>query len=213
MKSPARDIAPRRTTGLGVHWGMSSDRDSLKPIPGAERALRRRLDLKDEILLALLPTVVVLMALGLVEAFSRQRLLFSSLASSAFLIYLDPQHGTNRIRTLVASHLTAAVIGLAFNLILGPGYWSAGCAMVLTIAVMILLDVVHPPAASTALGFAFRAADESSPLLFAMAVGMIAALVAIERYSVWWLARAGNREERRAKLGTKDGTDSDRPGG
>lgn len=172
---------------------MDNERKSLKPIQGADRRIRKRLGLKDEILLALLPTLTVLLTLGMVEIFSRQRLLFASLASSAFLIYLDPQHGTNRIRTLCVSHITAALIGLGCYLLLGSGYWSGGCAMVITIIIMILLDSVHPPAVSTSLGFAFRTADESSVILFGMAVGMITVLVAIERYSVWWLGRARQR--------------------
>lgn len=76
---------------------MNRDRSSLKPIEGANRALRSRLDLKGELLLATAPTVTVLGVLALVEVLSRQRLLFASLAASAFLIYLDPQHGANSV--------------------------------------------------------------------------------------------------------------------
>src|SRR4028119_2372998 len=101
---------------------MEQERESLKPVEGANRSLRRRLDLKGEFVLALLPTATVLVMLSLVEAFSRQRLLFASLASSAFLIYLDPQHGTNSVRTLVISQMTAAVIGFLTHLAFGPGY-------------------------------------------------------------------------------------------
>jgi len=91
---------------------MNSERESLKPIEGANRSLRRRLNLGGELALAVGPTLTVLCVLGLVEALSRQRLLFASLASSAFLIYLDPQHGTNRVRTLVLSQMPAAGVGL-----------------------------------------------------------------------------------------------------
>ena len=79
---------------------MSDERASLAPIPGAQRPGRQRLGWRSELLLVLLPTGTVLLVLGLVEAFSRQRLLFASLAASAFLIYLEPQHGTNSVRTL-----------------------------------------------------------------------------------------------------------------
>jgi hypothetical protein len=66
---------------------MSGDRESLRPVVGANRALRKHLTLRDELILALLPTLVVLGVLAFVEVLSRQRLLFASLASSAFLIY------------------------------------------------------------------------------------------------------------------------------
>ncbi|MBV8886644.1 MAG: hypothetical protein JO235_21975, partial [Chroococcidiopsidaceae cyanobacterium CP_BM_RX_35] len=73
---------------------MSQRRSSLRPVEGANRSLRSRLDLKGELVLAAAPTLTVLGVLALVEVLSRQRRLFASLAASAFLIYLDPQHGT-----------------------------------------------------------------------------------------------------------------------
>lgn len=167
---------------------MSQERTSLKPIKGANRALRRRLTLQGEFALALAPTVIILGVLALVEALSRQRLLFASLASSAFLIYLDPQHGTNSVRTLTISQTMAAIIGFLTYLLLGPGYLSGGCAMVVTIVLMILLDIVHPPAVSTSLSFALRAGNESNLVLFGLAVGVIAILVLLERFALWLLA-------------------------
>ena len=170
---------------------MGGDRDSLQPIQGAARPARARLDLKGELLLALLPTLTVLAVLGLVEVLTRQRLLFASLASSAFLIYLDPNHGTNTIRALVSSHLIAATAGLGTYQILGHGYPAAASAMVLTILAMVLLDVVHPPAISTSLTFAFRAGAERDAVLFALAVGVTVILVILQRTALWLLARAG----------------------
>lgn len=167
---------------------MSHKRESLKPIQGARRSLRRRLDVRGELVLALLPTVIMLTVLAMVEVLSRQRLLFASLASSAFLIYLDPQHSTNSIRTLFISQMMAATVGLVMYLILGPGYVSGGSAMVITIVLMILLDVVHPPAVSTSLSFAFRTGNETNLVLFGLAVGITALLVIMERLMLWFLA-------------------------
>ncbi len=167
---------------------MSQKRSSLKPIEGARRALRRRLDLKGELVMALLPTVIILTVLVLVEVLSRQHLLFASLASSAFLIYLDPQHGTNTIRTLVISQMLAASQGLVMYLIFGPGYVSGGIAMVVTIVLMIVVDAVHPAAVSTSLSFALRAGNEKNLILFGLAVGVTALLVVMERLTLWFLA-------------------------
>lgn len=168
---------------------MSRNRSSLKPIEGANRSLRRRLTLKGELALATAPTVIVLGVFALVEVLSRQRLLFASLASSAFLIYLDPQHGTNTMRTLLVAQIMAATIGWITYMILGSGYLSGGVAMVVTIILMILLDVVHPPAVSTSLSFALRAGNENNLVLFGLAVGITALLVALERFTLWVLAR------------------------
>ncbi|HEY9738050.1 MAG TPA: HPP family protein [Trichocoleus sp.] len=168
---------------------MNQERESLKPIEGANRALRRRLTLKGEFALAMAPTAVVLGVLALVEALSQQRLLFASLASSAFLIYLDPQHGTNSVRTLLVAQLLAAGLGFATFMLLGSGYLSGGTAMVLTIVLMILLDVVHPPAVATSLSFALRAENANNLVLFGLAVGITATLVLLEKLSLWVLAR------------------------
>ncbi|MEG4107927.1 HPP family protein [Microcoleus sp. S13_C5] len=167
---------------------MSQNRSSLKPIEGANRSLRRRLTLKGELALAIAPTAIVLGVFALVEVLSRQRLLFASLASSAFLIYLDPQHGTNTMRTLMMAQIMAAIIGWITYMVFGSGYLSGGIAMVVTIILMILMDVVHPPAVSTSLSFALKAGNENNLVLFGLAVGITALLVALERFTLWVLA-------------------------
>lgn len=150
-----------------------------------------RRNLRAELALALLPTATMLIVLWGVEAFSHQRLLFASLASSAFLIYLDPTHRTNSTKTLVLSQIMAGLIGYGAGHWLGPGYLAAAGAMILAIALMIGLDALHPPAVSTALSFAFRSGPESNLLLFALAVGLIAVLVILQRATTFLAARYG----------------------
>lgn len=162
---------------------------SQQPSSEQQRALRRRLSLRGEFALAMLPTATVLAVFAFVEVLSEQRLLFASLASSAFLIYLDPQHGMNRTRTLFISQLSAASFGVLADLLLGDGYLAGGLAMILTITLMISLDAMHPPAISTALIFAFRTADAGNVLLFALAVVVLIVLLGLERSAVWLLAR------------------------
>jgi CBS-domain-containing membrane protein len=167
---------------------VSGPQESREPARDT-RAVRRRLSWREELFLAVLPTVTVLLVLALVEQFSHQRLLFASLASSALLIYLDPLHGMNSARTLVLAQMGAALVGFGAHLTLGTGYWAAAAAMVVTIVLMIGLDAVHPPAVATALSFAFRAGPESNLVLFGLAVGVIALLLLLERSSLWLLAR------------------------
>jgi len=150
---------------------------------------QRRLSLADEFLLALLPTATVLLMLGLFEALGRQHLLCASLASSALLIYLDPEHRTNTVRTLIVSQMAAAGVGWAMCSLLGPGFVAAGTSMAAAIAMMILFDAVHPPAASTALAFALRPEDKSNLALFGLAVGITAVLVLLQRAVLSVLAR------------------------
>jgi CBS-domain-containing membrane protein len=167
---------------------MDKDEQSVKPLRSPAWPVRRQLHLKGELVLAVLPTITVLGMLYLVKELSHQTILFASLASSAFLIYLDPEHSTNSIRTLVASQLTAALVGLLLYLVLGAGFVSAGTAMVITILAMILLDAVHPPAVATSVMFALRAGDAGNVLLFGLALAIVAVLVLLERAMVWLLA-------------------------
>lgn len=174
---------------------MAEKRASLRPIAGAPRPQRQRLNLRGELLLALLPTLVVLSVLLFVEAFSHQRLLFASLASSAFLIYLDPDHGANTVRSLVAGHLIATVAGVSIYFLLGPGYVAGGSAMIITIITMILTDSVHPPAVSTALSFAFRDESQRTIWLFVMALALVAVLVMLQRSALWLVTRTRGTTE------------------
>lgn len=164
-------------------------RSSLQPLQGANRSLRRRLDWKGELALAIAPTAIVLIVLALVESLSRQRLLFASFASSAFLIYLDPQHGTNTVRTLVTAQTMAALIGFTTYTLLGSGYLSGGSAMVITIVLMILLDAMHPPAVSTSLSFALRTGKETNLALFGLALSITLLLVGLQRFALLLLSR------------------------
>ena len=168
---------------------MSYPRESFDPGEGEVRSLRQRLGLRGELTLALLPTATVLAVFAFVEVLSQQRLLFASLASSAFLIYLDPQHGMNSVRTLVVAHLTAAGLGFGTYMLFGPGYLAGGAAMLGTVVLMIVFDKVHPPAVSTSLSFAFRAGNASNLLLFILAIGITVLLVGLEQVAVWLAAR------------------------
>ena len=110
------------------------------------RRYRRRLCWRDECILALLPTRTMCVVLLTIDTFSREQLLFASLAASAFLIYLEPGHRTNRARTIVSAQFGAACIGYVAYVGFGSGAWAASAAMLFTIALMIVCDVVHPPA-------------------------------------------------------------------
>jgi len=74
-----------------------------------DQKLRRRLSTRGELALAVLPTGTILLVMAFIEVLSTQRLLFASLASSAFLIYLDPHHASNGVRTLVLAQVSAAL--------------------------------------------------------------------------------------------------------
>lgn len=154
--------------------------------PASRRSLRA------DFTLALMPTVTVLLVFALVEAWSRQRLLFASLASSAFLIYLDPEHETNSIRTLLFAQVPAALLGFAAHTLLGPTFWAGGAAMVVVIFGMIFIRAMQPPAISTALSFALGAGVGRGLVLFGLCLGLIILLVLLQRVVMRLLRRKGH---------------------
>ena len=139
--------------------------------------------------LAALPTLTVIGIFLTLQVFSRQTFLFASLASSAFLIYQDPKNGMNETKVMVPAHITAALIGVGTFLIFGEGYLSGAVAMSLTITLLIIFGIVHPPAVSTSLIFAFRVQEAKTLLVFLMALLMVAVLYVIHRVAVALLHR------------------------
>src|SRR5262245_25004977 len=146
---------------------------------------QRRLSVRDKLLLALLTTATVLPMLGVIEVFGRHHLLCASLASSAFLIYWDPRNEMNSVHAVVVSQTTAAGVGWLTWLLLGGGFAAAACAIPMAILLMILLNAVHPPAVSTALAFAMQLDPTGSFVLFALAVGITALLIVLQRAVLW----------------------------
>jgi CBS-domain-containing membrane protein len=141
------------------------------------------------LVLAALPTLTVMGIFLALKVFSRQTFLFASLASSAFLIYQDPHNGMNEAKVMVPAHITAALVGFGSFLVFGEGYLSGGVAMRLTIVVLILFGIVHPPAVSTSLIFAFRVQQAKTLLIFVLALAMVAVLYVIQRVAVALLHR------------------------
>jgi len=163
----------------------------------------RRFDIKTELALALLPTTIIILVLMLLEAFSKQQMLFSSLASSAFLIYLDPKHPTNRVRTLTIAQMSAAFIGFVMYILVGPGYLSAAISMIVSIIVMIITGAMHPPAVSSALIFAFEYTRVNTLLMFFMAVVLLVLLIGMQRLSIW-IIRRGEKQSVKQKQGQQN---------
>ena len=63
----------------------------------------------------------------------------------------------------------AATIGLTTYLLFGSGYLAGGVAMVVTLVLMIMLDVMHPPVVATSLSFGLKVSNENNLGIFALA--------------------------------------------
>jgi CBS-domain-containing membrane protein len=152
----------------------------------ASRHSHLRLSVRQQFGLAIMPTVVVLLMVGCVQALINQPLIFTSLASSAFLVYLDPEHPTNRVRTFLIAQGSAALLGFGSVSLLGTGFLAPGVALVLTIVLTITLDAMFPPAIPTALSFAFHTSSLNTLAIFGLTMVIIASLVALQRLPFGW---------------------------
>jgi len=151
----------------------------------------RRGGLLGEISLAIPPTVTVLLAAFLLEWFTHQRILFASLAASAFLIYYAPTHHMNTIRVMVTAQLLGCFIGAGIGAF-GAGYGAAAVAMTFTVVMLIVLRNVHPPAIASSLGFAFLGPQVRSLVAFLVALGLIVVLVVLQPALTRWIHRLNN---------------------
>lgn len=168
---------------------MSKEPDAIDLIEGTNRTGRLRLPLRDEVILAVLPTLTVLLVLWVGDVLTSRPVLLSALASSAFLIYVDPMLATNRLSVLTFSHLTGALAGIGAEWLLGYSVGAAGLAVGITIVIMIVANIMHPPAIGTSLSFAFHSGLDAHITLFLIALGMIAMLGILQRVMQYLLLR------------------------
>ncbi len=116
-----------------------------------------------------------------VEILMRQHILFTSLVSSIFLIYVKPKDPMNDTLTILISQVLATTIGYSSFLLLGDSYL-AGCATVTAITFLLVgIDRLHPPAVATSLIFNYRTHAESDFVLFGLLIGLIGVLFLMKK--------------------------------
>jgi len=156
--------------GLLIQFGNASDTSGI---------MRKRYDLKTEAKLAFLPTVMMGIVLIVMNRFAHGQVFFTSLASSAFLVYLDPRHPANSVRTLFLAQLSAVLIGILMLKLIGPGHIAALIAMACIIIFMLVFNMMHPPAVSTALSVGF--VTGSVLPLFLIALILLVLLIIVQK--------------------------------
>ena len=75
-------------------------------------------------------------------------LLLGSFGSSAVIIFGYPDSGFSRAGTVVGAHMLCTAVGLACLHCCGDQAWAMGLSVGLSIALMLGLKLVHPPAGS-----------------------------------------------------------------
>ncbi len=105
--------------------------------------------------LAGLTTLVILLALSLENA-----VVIAALGASAFIVFGRPFDLTARSRNVIGGHLLGFLIGSACSLLpqepMLASVASYALSVGLSVFVMVVLYMQHPPAAATALGTAIR---------------------------------------------------------
>lgn len=175
--------------GSGSGEARVADEPTAEAVNEEPTPRRERIGLAGEARLVLLPTLTVLAMVALTRLATDDHVIFGALASSAFLIYLAPDHPMNRVRTLVLAQLGAGAIGAGAAALFGNGDLAVGAALILVILLMTLFDIVHPPAVGTAIGFAFRASNDGDLGVFAVATLMVALLCGLAVMTPRLLAR------------------------
>lgn len=137
--------------------------------------MRKEQSLKSRLLLSLFPIAIVFVLLG-IEILVRQHMLFTSLVSSIFLIYLLPDDPMNDSLTIVISQALAALIGYAGYWLLGNSYLSACLSILMITLLLVLIGRLHPPAIATSMIFQYRTHSESDLVLFGLLLVLIVVL-------------------------------------
>ncbi|WP_426119501.1 HPP family protein [Kocuria sp. LHG3120] len=123
--------------------------------------------------------ITVVLMIVVVEQIARQAVLVTSLAASTFLLYYQPLHRMNRFVPVVGGHLIAAGVGFLSDKFIPGGTLAPAVAITVTVAALAGLRIIHPPAVSTSVVFAYRPHEVSALLTFSLTLVVVVALAAV----------------------------------
>ena len=86
--------------------------------------------------------------LGIFNNLYLHPVVMGSFGASIFLVMAVPDNPFSQPRHVIGGHLLASLIGLFFLHIIGEIWWSMAFALALSVLMMLVLKVPHPPAAS-----------------------------------------------------------------
>lgn len=88
---------------------------------------------------------------SMIAHFTGHPLLMAPLGASAVLAFGVPDSPLAQPRNIIGGHIVTTIVGLLALWALGAGWWVAGPAVGVAIAVMQLSNTVHPPAGANPL--------------------------------------------------------------
>ena len=119
--------------------------------------------------LAILAIFIVLLFLSIEHA-----VIIASIGATAFIVFAMPKSITAKPRNVIGGHLIGFLSGCLCALIPHPSFLYSilmySFAVGLSIFVMVVTDTEHPPASSTALGFAITGFDLNTTIALVTSV-------------------------------------------
>lgn len=123
--------------------------------------------------------ITVVLMIVVIEQIAEQAVLVTSLAASTFLLYYQPLHRMNRFVPVVGGHLIAAGAGFLADEVIPSSTVALAVAITVTVVTLASLRIIHPPAISTSVVFAYRPHDASALLTFSLTLAVVVALAAV----------------------------------
>lgn len=121
--------------------------------------------------------------LALLNQVSGMPALEAAFGSSCILVFLMPQAPVSQPINVIGGHLLSALIGVAVRAVMPTTWWSLGLAVALSLAVMAILRVTHPPAGGDPIAILLSDAGWL-PLMWQIALGTLIIVTsgALSRY-------------------------------
>ena len=148
------------------------------PTPLAQRIAKFRRHWKSYVVQSLMAFATLFLVLILL---GENRLAnVASLGASAFIVFAMPTEITGRTRNLVGGQFVGLIVGALIGLAPIENYAMnvvlAAMAVGLTMFIMVVIDMEHPPACGTALGMAVYGWEWGAIATIAVAVVLLAAI-------------------------------------
>lgn len=104
-----------------------------------------------EVLICGLAALVTIGGLGLIGQWAETPLLMAPLGASAVLLFAAPESPLARPRNQIGGHMIAAMVGLLAIMLPYEGIWVCAAAVAVTVMLMMIFGVEHPPAGAVPL--------------------------------------------------------------
>ena len=117
------------------------------PFRANQKWRHRRLNAK-RIFSASLGSLIGISIIAYLSTITGRGFLIPPLGASCFIAFVIPDSAFARPQNIIGGHLLASTIGIIFFHVLGADWWSLTLAVSATVAIMQILRISHPPAAS-----------------------------------------------------------------